>query len=388
MHANLSAAERIEKLLHREQALARFGTFAFRQTDLQVVLDEAARVCAECLDLPFCKVCMYRPSENDLLVVAGHGWKQSVVGYAISVADRTSPQGLAFETGEPQLCPSILEANTYILPPFYKAHGVISTADVLIAAEKGPPFGVLEVDSQESNSFDKYDIDFLTGFANVLAEAVATAGRVKAMETLIDEKETLGQELKHRVRNNLHLVYGLLLAELDAGHDEASIQAFRSIAARVMGLAEVFDHLLGTGMHRVINFGDYVSALCRRLPELFGENEVNLVCTVEPAQLDLDVVTALGIVITEMVSNAYLHAFPGGRRDGEISVVLGLKGNQMDLSIRDNGIGFVEGEGQRRGIRLIRRLVEQTDSRLILRVDHGTLWTIERNLEKDSVVPA
>jgi len=125
---------------------------------------------------------------------------------------------------------------------------------------------VLEADSTQGDAFNEHDIDFLTGFANILAEAVVTSARaadlrrtIARMEELIDEKETLSQELKHRVRNSLHLVYGLLTAELDGDHDEQSHAAFRSIALRVMGLAEVFDHLLGVGMNRVINFGDYVS---------------------------------------------------------------------------------------------------------------------------------
>jgi hypothetical protein len=134
----LSDSEQIQKLLRREKALASFGIFAFREPDLQVILERAARVCAECLDVPFSKICRYRSAENDLLVVAGQGWKDGVVGYAISVADQTSPQGLAFETGEPQFCPNIAEANTYTLPAFYPDHRIISTADVLVAAEAGP----------------------------------------------------------------------------------------------------------------------------------------------------------------------------------------------------------------------------------------------------------
>src|SRR5947209_1092871 len=178
--------------------LATFGTFAFNQTNLQTILNEATRVCAEGLNVPLSKICRYRPAENDLLVVAGHGWKSGVVGFAISVADESTPQGRAFITGQPQVCPNINDANTFALPPFYKANHVASTVDVVVAAVSGPPFGVLEVDSQVSNAFDAHDIDFLKGFANVLAEAVATAERAETlrqtilrMERLVEEKETL-----------------------------------------------------------------------------------------------------------------------------------------------------------------------------------------------------
>jgi two-component sensor histidine kinase len=338
-------------------------------------------VCAECLGTPFSKICMFQPTQNDLLVVAGIGWKDGVVGFAISVADESSPQGRAFTTGQPQLSPNIDSANTFKLPPFYKEHGIKSTVDVIVAAKSGPPFGVLEVDSQTEDAFNEHDVDFLTGFANVLAEAVATSARaadlqltIAQMERLIEEKETLSQELKHRVRNSLHLVYGLLTAELDDDHDPAGIAAFRSIALRVMGLAQVFDHLLGTGMDKVINFGDYVAALCANLPDLYRQDGIRLVHTVVPMRLDLDAATALGIIITELVSNAYLHAFPD--HVGTICVTLKVESDQAVLVITDDGSGFVEIETGRRGVGLVRRLVKQVGGTLTLVVDRGSVWTL------------
>ena len=82
-----SAAE-IRKLLHQQSALARFGSFALRQSDLQVVLTEAARVCAEGLSVPFAKVWRYRVAENDFIVEAGYGWEAGVVGHVARDADR------------------------------------------------------------------------------------------------------------------------------------------------------------------------------------------------------------------------------------------------------------------------------------------------------------
>jgi hypothetical protein len=74
----------VRKLLRQQAAIARFGSFALREDDLQKVLTEVARVCAESLGVPFAKVCRYRAAENDLLIEAGHGWKpgSSVRSYA------------------------------------------------------------------------------------------------------------------------------------------------------------------------------------------------------------------------------------------------------------------------------------------------------------------
>jgi len=253
------------------------------------------------------------------------------------------------------------------------------------------PFGVLEVDSPSQDAFDKHDINFLTGFANILAEAVATSERAEAfrqtvarMEDLIVEKDVLSQELKHRVRNSLHLVYGLLTSEVGAKHDPNSLLAFRSIALRVMGLAEVFDHLLGVGMNKVISFGAYVSALCDNLPELYMDHDVKLTCSVEPVSLDLETATSLGIVITELVSNAYMHAFPEG--SGEIDVMMRVIPGGAWLSVVDNGVGFSGIETKRRGVGLVRRLIEQVDATLSLQSDRGTAWTINFRVPEISPV--
>ena len=91
----------IEKLLRQQAALANFGSFAFAESDLQKILNEAAAICAQSLGVPYAKVCRYRPDHNDLLIEAGCGWNKSVVGYVVSPADETSTQGRAFVTGKP-----------------------------------------------------------------------------------------------------------------------------------------------------------------------------------------------------------------------------------------------------------------------------------------------
>jgi two-component sensor histidine kinase len=380
--------QKLEKLRMREEALIQFGTFAFSEQNLDRILSAAARICADCLEAPLSKVYEYRKLENDLRVVAGYGWRPGVVGYAISVADESSPQGRAFATGEPQLCGNVGEVHTYSPPSFYADHSVISTVDVLVASKSGISFGVLEVDSPSENAFDRDDIRFLTAFANILAEAVATAERAEAlrktivrMEELVAEKEILSQELKHRVRNNLHLVFGLLMTEVGANHDPRSTLAFRSIALRVMGLAGVFDHLLGTGLNKTISFGDYVVTLCDNLPDLYANEHVNLRCSAHSIELDLEMATSLGIIVTELVSNAYLHAFPertGPQKTGEIRVLLRATPNGASLSVGDNGVGIVEEvESKRQGVGLVRRLVTQVGGTLSLRLEQGTTWTID-----------
>ena len=386
-------AARVRKILNQQAAIAGFGSFALRQNDLLTVLSEAARVCAKGLDVPFCKVCRYRESENDLLIEAGHGWNAGVVGHVVSRADASSPQGRAFVTGEPSICNDLRRDQQFELPPFYAEHGIVSTVDVLIKGSD-QPYGVLEIDNNQQHDYDQHDINFLTGFANVLAEAVATSARTAVLQTtiqqmqalveekdrLLDQKKVLAEELQHRVRNNLQLVYGMLSKQLDDTVDRAGQRGIRAIARRVSTLAQVYDHLLGAEMTRTTDFGSYVKSLCLSLSDIQAapSGTVTLTCESEEIVLDLDVVTALGIVVAELVTNSYDHAFPGGRGTTDVTVSRDVGSAQTaTLKISDNGIGFQpKADSKRHGLGLVRRLVEQVGGTMAMDSSHGTIWTI------------
>jgi two-component sensor histidine kinase len=386
-------AARVRKLLRQQAAVAGFGSFALRQTDLMKVLTEAARVCADGLSVPFCKVCRYRADDNDLLIEAGYGWQEGVVGHVVSRADDSSPQGRAFITGQPSICNDLRKDNNFKLPPFYAEHGIISTVDVVIKGGERP-YGVLEIDNDEQHDYDQHDIDFLTGFANVLAEAVATSSRTAVLRTtieqmavlvdekdrLLEQKKVLAEELQHRVRNNLQLVYGMMSKQLDETTDETGKRGLKAIARRVSTLAQVYDHLLGNEMTRTTDFGSYVQSLCNNLADIQASPNggVTLRCASESLILDLDVVTALGIAVAELVTNSYDHAFPDGKGSTTVTVRGAVGDDPMaTMTVSDNGQGFeASGKDKRHGLGLVRRLVEQVRGTVAVASDRGTVWTI------------
>jgi two-component sensor histidine kinase len=387
-------AAKVRKLLRQQAAVAGFGSFALRQNDLLKVLNEAARACAEGLGVPFCKVCRYRAAENDLLIEAGHGWKAGVVG-TIESADPSSPQGRAFVTRKPAIFNDLSRDSQFALPSFYAEHGIISLIDVVIHVKgEDQPYGVLEIDNDKQHDYDEHDINFLTGFANVLAEAVATSVRTAILQTtigtmkvlaeaqgrLLEQKLVLAEELQHRVRNNLQVIYGMLSKQLRDTADEGGRRGIKAIARRVSTLAQVYNHLLGTGMTRTTDFGSYVKALCLDLAEIqaVSDGAVTLKCDSEALILDLDVVTALGLVVAELVTNSYDHAFLGGKGTTNVSVRHdALDVNMATMTISDNGSGYkAAGESKRHGLGLVRRLIEQVRGTAMVDSDHGTVWTI------------
>lgn len=237
-------------------------------------------------------------------------------------------------------------------------------------------------------------MNFLTAFANVLAEAVSTAKRTIVLRTtisqmqalvaekdrLLDQKKILAEELQHRVRNNLQLVYGMLSKQLAETMDIAGRRGIKAIARRVSTLAQVYDHLLGSEITRTTDLGGYVKSLCRSIEQIHSasDTQITLSCESDELILDLDQVTALGIVVVEIVTNSYDHAFPAGKGHISVTVKHPAPGEECALiTIIDNGIGFTaDPESKRHGISLVGRLIKQIDGTVDLNARHGTAWRL------------
>ena len=123
-------------------------------------------------------------------------------------------------------------------------------------------------------------------------------------QELLNAKDVMAEELQHRVRNNLQLVFGMLGRQIELS-ENGGREGLRGIARRVISLAAIYDHLLGNGLSRRIDFNRYLRSLCDSLRDFQDVREfaVALTCvgSAEPIPLDLDSVTALGIVVTEMM---------------------------------------------------------------------------------------
>jgi two-component sensor histidine kinase len=208
-----------------------------------------------------------------------------------------------------------------------------------------------------------------------------SASNGTAQLRLISGFSCLAEELQHRVRNNLQLVYGMLTRQLGITTDAAGQKGIKSIARRVSTLAQVYDHLHGAEMARTTDFASCVKSLCLNLAEIQATSGggVTLTCDSESLILDLDVMTALGLVVAELVTNSYDHAFPDGKGTTTVSVCRAPGDVGMaTLTVSDNGKGFSgHAENKRQGIGLVRRLIEQIRGTVRVESDLGTVWTIK-----------
>ena len=384
----------IRKILRQPSAIAEFGSYALSEKDVARILEQACVICSDLLGANFSKICEYNKRSKQLVVVAGHGWNAGVIGYAYALTDTTSPQVRAFQTGSPVFS-DVKNSAEFTFPSFYKEHNVLSTIDIIIK-DKKYPYGVLELDSIKKTAFDQYDINFLTSFANILAQAIKSAKKTKSLRqsikrrdrliseknALIEQKSLLKAELHHRVRNNLQIIHGMLVSRMEEiGSDEDSSHiTLRKIASRVMAMAHVYDQLLISGGEKGISMITYLKALIGEIIEIYGSfrPKISLTQAIDDIELNLDRASVLGLIITELLTNAYMHAFPHGV--GNIDVMLKRKPDHKtsQLVISDNGTGFDEfKQCNRSGIKLIRMLVEQLNGQLQISTQSGSEFTVE-----------
>ena len=188
------AAAQVQKLLRQQAAIARFGNLALRERDLTKILSEAARACAEGLDVPFSKVWRYRAEENDLLVVAGHGWQDGVIGHVVSRADMRFAAGTRLHHRARRPSSTICRRTQASIRRRFMPRTASSRSSMSSSrAATTSHIGVLEIDNDQRHDYDQHDVDFLAAFASLLAEAISTASRGAAAAGYRREDEGAGR---------------------------------------------------------------------------------------------------------------------------------------------------------------------------------------------------
>lgn len=183
----------------------------------------------------------------------------------------------------------------------------------------------------------------------------------------LKEKEVMLREIHHRVKNNLQIVSSLL--KLQAGYmkEQKSRDAFIISQNRVKSMALIHQQLYRSTNLSKIDFGDYIKQLLNYLQQAYITGSKKVLINVEAENIFLEVDTAIpcGLIINELISNSFKHAFIN-QSHPKISVRLKKKGDRKYLlEISDNGKGLAENFDIRNtaslGMQLVVTLTEQLD---------------------------
>ncbi len=323
--------------LHQQELVANFGVFAMTALEVNTVLHEACLVAVQGLQTPMAKVLQYRPASNDLLVVAGVGWENGVVGTSTLDAGMGSPAGFALVTAQPVLSNNLQGERRFQIPALLADHSVQSAINVVIGLGAKDAFGVLEVDSTRQNEFTASDMAFLQSLANVLGAGLMRAEAERANHELLRDKDLLMQEVHHRVKNSLQLVHTMLKAQART----ATVETKRHLdgaAVRIVTIGAVHQRLYSGASVARAEASEFLQALLGDMQSMLAHaaspHSIRLEAPV--IQLPADEVTPLGLVVSELVTNAAKYGA------GNIVVRLSEELDGLQVVVEDEGPGFPE----------------------------------------------
>jgi two-component sensor histidine kinase len=185
-------------------------------------------------------------------------------------------------------------------------------------------------------------------------------------------RETLLREVHHRTKNNLQTIQSLI--KLRGGSGDANAM-MREIEQRIWAIAEVHDLLYSSQEFSHLDLGEFLHTVCANPAIVPPESGVEVRCSVEKVEVDLNAAVPLALIVVELVTNAIKHAFPD-QADGTIDIVLKRSGDGAELVIRDNGIGLPKEAGRSSGLRLVRALVGQVGGEIEIADGDGAEYRI------------
>lgn len=368
---------------------AGFGAFAGRCEALQPVLDEACRVAADGLGVAFAKLLVHHDDERRFVLQAGVGWRDELIGRERLDADSGTAAGFAWRSGQSVLSNDIVAERRFRVPDILAEYGIGCAVNVVIPGVEGDvAFGVLEVEGPGRGDFRAEDVSFLQLVAHSVAAAARRIGAQARHEEegareALDHRTAL-EEIHHRVRNDLQGVCATVSLEARRLGDGEQREVLGRVGGRVLALAGLYDHLLGRGVGREVEFGSYLRALCGRIAEAGGleARSIDLHVEAEPVAVSRGRALSLAVAVNELVSNAAEHAFVGGTF-GRITVTLRALGSGgLVLWVADSGCGFAGPRPGGAGLGFVERLVAQAGGTLAREDGVGTRWRITLEAER------
>ncbi len=202
------------------------------------------------------------------------------------------------------------------------------------------------------------------------------------LKSSLQEKEILLKEIHHRVKNNLLVVSSLLELQTDYINDPRVIKVFAESQTRIQSMALIHEKLYASQNLARIDLSEYLTTLAQQLFYTFNltEKQVKLHFDIQSTQLNIETVTPCGLIVNELISNVFEHAFPHGKT-GEVWLRVHQHSNrQITVQVQDDGVGFPESIDFRNtesfGLQLVCLLAEQLEGNLEIIRHNGTTFNL------------
>lgn len=210
-------------------------------------------------------------------------------------------------------------------------------------------------------------------------------GRAKSEERLrrdvqaaLDQRNMLFREIHHRIKNNLQVVNNLIMMHATGIDDQRTQAVLRSLSDRICSMSLIHETLYQHEQPDEVDFPALLKALCRNLAAAYApDGRVAVSVHGKDGAVPLSQAVPLSLIVTEVVSNAYKHAFPGNRR-GRIEVSFRRDAAGGVVEVTDDGVGLdtTAGRAGSIGLNLINALAAQLGGEVKVRSGAGTRFEV------------
>lgn len=279
------------------------------------------------------------------------------------------------------------------------ASGLVSNAQETLGFAKVPGWplvAVVQIDKSDLLASWRADLVrsaflllvLLFGVGALVAVGAAIAGReaatrrelegaTAALKAALADRELLVKEVHHRVRNSLQLTGGVLHLQARQFDDPAVRAAFDNTQRRLDSIAMVHEALYRGADLAEVDLAEYLRRLVGEVAHANGAGERGILVDIDvtPVMIAPEKATPVGLIVSEVMTNAFKHAFSEGAA-GKVSLrLLALPSDTVEVCISDNGKGFSDEVAQQGlGSRLIRTLADQLGARSSAISDRGAMF--------------
>ena len=192
------------------------------------------------------------------------------------------------------------------------------------------------------------------------------------------------QEIYHRTKNNMAVISAMLSMQSRHSDNEFVKSTFKEIKNKIQAMSLVHQKLYKAKDLSNINLKDYIEDLANLIMQSYGvlSEKITMKFDLQDVKISIDSAVPLGLIINELVSNIFKHAFPN-RQEGEIFIRLFKEEDEtINLELIDNGIGFPQNFDPRKdgsmGFASVFSIVEnQLKGEISVKSENGLKWHIK-----------
>jgi two-component sensor histidine kinase len=184
--------------------------------------------------------------------------------------------------------------------------------------------------------------DGFAGMEDVARDVTRIKQAEEKITSSLKEKEALLMELYHRTNNNMQIISSFLLLQAAASNDDKVNALVENVTSRIYAMSLVYEKLYRSHNLSRINIREYIEDLIALIVSYSNslEGKVRIELDVEDVNFVIDTAIPLGLVVNELVTNSYKHAFPGDRQ-GVIRISLHRESaDTIVLIVSDDGAGM------------------------------------------------